>query len=98
MNPRQTGGGGNRRGGGGFDPVAFFESRDTDGDGQLAGDEISDRMRENFEQIDANQDGAVTLEEFQENIQRRFAGRGSRGQRGGPQEDRPERPQRPETE
>ena len=86
----EGGGGGGRgggRGGGGrgaFDPAAFFAERDADGDGKLAGDEISDRMAEDLEEIDTDGDGAVTLEEFQARMQSRFGGRGrGRGGEGG---------------
>ncbi len=48
-----------------FDPAALFKQRDTDGDGQLTGEEISERMRENLEAIDKNGDGAVSSEEFE---------------------------------
>ncbi len=74
---RGGGPGGGRRGGGRFDPAAIFANRDADGDGQLTGDEISDRMRENIDLIDADQDGSVTLEEFQAGIQQMFSNRGA---------------------
>ncbi len=101
-----------RRGGGGgrFDPAAIFADRDADGDGKLTGDEISDRMRENMDQIDTDQDGSVTLEEFQARMQQMFANRGAGGDgpgepgsdrgsgEGDPGEGASDRPQRPETE
>ena len=94
------GGRGPGRGGrGGFDPTAFFESRDADGDGKLSGDELPDRMRDNLDQIDTDKDGAVTLEEFRSGRRRMFGGGGRGGGRGGnPREGRPDRPQRPELE
>jgi hypothetical protein len=84
---------GQRRGGGGergqFDPAEFFGRLDADGDGKLVGEEISERMRENLAEIDADQDGEVSLEEF-------TAGRGQwRGRRGG-EGNGEGRPQRPE--
>ena len=78
---------GGRRGGGpggGFDPATIFQQRDTDRDGKLTGDEISQRMRDRLDQIDSDQDGSVTLEEFQEGMQRMFANRGANtGSEGG---------------
>ncbi|MCA9000270.1 MAG: hypothetical protein KDA80_24945, partial [Planctomycetaceae bacterium] len=56
--PRPQRGGG---GGGGFDPMQF----DADGDGKLSQEEAPERMRENFEEIDTNQDGFVDTEEFE---------------------------------
>ncbi len=61
-----AGGPGGRSGGGGtVDPVAMFKQRDTNGDGKLSGDEISERMRQNIKEIDTNDDGEISLEEFQ---------------------------------
>lgn len=77
--PRGSGG----FGGGGFSPEMIFNRRDENGDGKLTGDEISERMAERLDEIDANGDGEVSLEEFQSNIQSRF-GAGGGGSRGGP--------------
>jgi Ca2+-binding EF-hand superfamily protein len=82
----------------------MFERRDENADGKLTGEEISDRMRENLEAIDADKDGAVTLEEFQQGMQSMFANRGAGGGGrpggggfgGDPREGKPDRPQRPE--
>ena len=79
--PDQGGGGGRR--GGGFDLAAIFERRDTDGDGKLSGDEIGERLRDRLDQIDSDQDGSVTLAEFQDGMQSMFANRGADGERGG---------------
>lgn len=78
---REGGGGGEggRRGGGGrgnFDPEAFFSERDVDGDGRLAGDEISERMADRVAEVDTDGDGAISKEEF-------LAGRAN-ARRGGP--------------
>jgi polyisoprenoid-binding protein YceI len=79
--PLQEAGGGRRgsgRGrGGSFDPAAMFDRRDENGDGKLSGDEIPDRMREDLSEIDADDDGAISLEEFQERM-RQFRDRGGR--------------------
>ncbi len=71
------GGQGGRGGRGNFDPVAFFQSQDADGDGKLTGDEISERMRDSLSEIDKDGDGAVSLEEFQERMRNRFGRGGS---------------------
>ncbi len=63
-----------------FDPIAFFKQRDADGDGKLSGDEISDRMRQQLDQIDTDKDGAISLKEWQERPRkRRKKGDGGRG-------------------
>lgn len=83
-----------RRGPGGpFDPEAFFKRLDTDGDGQIAGDEIPERMAERIDRIDTDGDGAVSLEELQARMQRRRERGGPGGEGRG---DRPQRPQRPD--
>ena len=104
------GDGGRGGGGGRFDLAAMFENRDADGDGKLTGDEISERMRENMDQIDTDQDGSVTLEEFQARMQQMFANRGAGGDgpgepgsdrgsgEGDPGEATSDGPPRPETE
>ena len=80
---------GRRRGPGGrgFDPVAVFERRDEDGDGKLTGGEISERMRENLDTLDADQDGGVTLKEFQEGMPAVFASRGGGRRQSGQSDD-----------
>ena len=101
---------GSRRGGrnrrGGFDLSIFFQRRDANGDGKLAGEEIPERLRRNLEEIDADRDGAVTLAEYRDGMSRMFRRRRSRGPgreesgfgRRDRREGRPERPQRPELE
>ena len=78
------GGGGRRR----FDPSARFASQDANEDGKLTGDEISDRMQGNLTAWDTDNDGAVTLEEFQARI-RSFRSRGprTRADQGAPEGD-----------
>lgn len=72
--PQGSGGGGR----GGFDPAAFFDEQDSDGNGVLAGEEIPERMKERLEEIDTNKDGEISKEEFDS------APRPQRGGRGGP--------------
>ena len=81
--PGPGGGPGGGGGGGVFDPEAFFTERDADSDGKLAGDEISDRMRERLESIDTDEDGAVSKEEFLAGMSRRRGGGGGPGGEGG---------------
>jgi polyisoprenoid-binding protein YceI len=52
------------RGGDRGDPAAQFAALDVNGDGKLQKDEISQRMRGRFEQIDTNGDGVIDLAEF----------------------------------
>ena len=57
-----------------MDPEAIFTRLDENGDGQLEGDEISDRLSERMEQTDSNSDGKISREEFLEAIRRRLQG------------------------
>ena len=65
------GGSGSR---GGFDPEAIFTRLDENGDGQLEGDEISDRLSQRMEQTDTNSDGKISREEFLAAIRQRSRG------------------------
>lgn len=47
----------------------YFQSRDVDKDGKLAGDEIPSRIK--MENVDTNSDGAVTLEEIRLSLKKR---------------------------
>ena len=47
----------------GFDLEAIFKRLDRNNDGKLIGDEIPEAQRDNLMRLDANQDGAITLEE-----------------------------------
>jgi len=60
---RNMGGAGGRRGGGG-DPEERFATLDADDNGKLEGDEISERMQTRIEDIDTDEDGAISKEEF----------------------------------
>lgn len=76
----------------------MFESRDTNKDGKLSGDEIPERMRENISRVDTNGDNAIDREELQKAMARMAeqAGqqRGNRPGRGtdGGQGVQPKRP------
>lgn len=74
-----------------------FARQDADGDGQLVGDEISEQMQNNLEQIDSDGNGSITLEELQTFVsQRGNRGGGRGGGSGAAREGRPDRPARPE--
>jgi hypothetical protein len=64
-----------------MDPAAMFEERDSDGDGQLKGDEIPDRARENMEEIDTDKDGAISNQEWMARMQAMRARRSGSGSR-----------------
>jgi hypothetical protein len=67
---------------GSFDPEAIFTRLDENGDGQLEGDEISERLAQRMEQTDTNGDGKISKEEFLAAIRQRFRG-GAEGQNPG---------------
>lgn len=78
------GGGGPGGGGGRPDPM----QNDADGDGRLSREEAPERMRDNFDEIDANQDGFVEPSEI-EAMREQVRLRTGDGEEGG---DRPQRP------
>ena len=62
---RPLAGGEGRPGSGGFfDPRQVFERNDANKDGKLSKDEAPERMKENFDRMDADSDGFLTTEEF----------------------------------
>lgn len=62
--PAGAGGGPGGGGGQGFDPAAMFARMDANSDGKLAGDEISERMKDRVAAMDKDSDGAISKEEF----------------------------------
>lgn len=86
MQPGQFGGPGFGGGGkGGMseeDAVRRFKEADRDQDGRLSWDEASSRTRENWAEIDVNQDRYVDLDEYRAYIARRFGPNAQ--QQGGP--------------
>ena len=65
---------GGRVGSGGMNPDAIFQQRDEDGNGKLEGGEISERMQARKEELDKDQDGAISKEEFLTGMQGRQSG------------------------
>jgi len=47
-----------------FNPEAFFDRLDRNGDGKIGKDEMPEQGREFIERLDANKDGEITKEEF----------------------------------
>ena len=45
-------------------PEESFNRMDRDKDGAISKEEAPDRLRQNFDQVDSNQDGKVTLDEL----------------------------------
>ena len=77
--------GGQGSGGRSFDPEQIFDDRDENMDGLLTGDEISERMQSRVEQMDENEDGAISKEEFLAAMQRfRSSRQGGGGEGGAP--------------
>ena len=106
--PRGRGPGGDAAGGGG-DTTAILNrmmEMDKDGDGQLAGSEIPERMKPMVERADQNDDGKLSREEIKKAMESRAAmmrrgGGGAGGRPGGDRgSDAPggERPRRPPVE
>ena len=105
-----AGGGGPGAGGpsgGGFDPSAIFDRRDENSDGKLTGEELSGRIADRVEQLDADKNGEISREEFDQGMQNAFSGGGPGGSPSGPggfgggrggggEGNRPERPKRPQ--
>lgn len=81
--PGGGGGGGGRggRGGGGGGNWNPMERLDQNGDKKISKEEMPERMRERFDELDKDKDGALTEEEFRAGMQGR--GRGGRGGEGG---------------
>lgn len=78
---------------GAFNPEAFarrIKEADANGDGKLSKEEAPERMKENFDRIDANSDGFVDETELRAMVQR-LRDNVERGRREGdrPQRDRP---------
>lgn len=47
-----------------MDPVARFQSLDANQDGKLSADEVSERMRPNFDNLDTDHNGSLDQQEF----------------------------------
>jgi hypothetical protein len=85
-------------GGGQFDPEAFFNENDEDGDGVLSGDEIPERMRESLSEIDTDGDESISKEEWNARIEaRRASGGGRPGADSGSRRPEPESEAEPES-
>lgn len=75
---------------GGMDPEAFakqrFEQYDTNKDGQLDATEAqaSNRLRDSFQEVDADRNGLISLAEYTQYIRVRFANGGPGGNPGDP--------------
>ncbi|MBT4693423.1 MAG: hypothetical protein HOB73_08775 [Planctomycetaceae bacterium] len=80
-----AGGGGGQQGGSGrgFDPEQIFTDRDKDMDGLLTGEEISERLRSGLQEMDKDDDGAISKDEFLKAISAMMAARQQRGGGGG---------------
>ena len=69
LKPKAEGGRGGRGGGrgrGNRDPMKMFADMDKDGNGELAGEEIPERMQGRVASIDTNEDGKISKDEMQE--------------------------------
>ena len=58
------------RGPGGFDLAARIMSFDADDDGRVTRDEMPERMRQRFDRMDENGDGAIDAGEAQAGAER----------------------------
>jgi hypothetical protein len=87
--------GGEGLGGRRFDPEAIFDERDKNMDGLLSGEEISERMLSRIAEMDEDEDGAISKEEFLAAMQRfRSSRQGERGEGDTPRgEDEAGRPE-----
>jgi len=70
----RAGGGKGRRGQMKGDPAKFFSFMDKDADGQISQNEATDRMKQNFNRLDSDQSGGISMEEFKTAIERMKAG------------------------
>lgn len=76
--------------GGAFAAKAIIERFDKNGDGKLSKDEAPERMRENFDRLDGDGDGSVTLAEFEKVAGAFPGGPPARRPEGTPANPRPE--------
>ncbi|WP_425618701.1 EF-hand domain-containing protein [Anatilimnocola sp. NA78] len=76
--------------GGAFSAKAIFERFDKNSDGKLSKDEAPERMRENFDRLDSDGDGNVTLAEFEKVAGAFPGGPPARRPEGTPANPRPE--------
>jgi collagen type III alpha len=74
--------------------VRRIMNSDKDGDGKLSKDEAPERLREHFNQIDADDDGQIDRSELKKAMSR--FGRRRGGEHSGPPRGRPNRPARSE--
>ena len=74
-----------------MDPQKIFDRFDQDQDGMIAPEEVPERIRERMAKADANEDGAIDVQEFKAHLQkammrrgngRQFSGRPGQGMEG----------------